>query len=320
MRLPRILAISVIAAFLSMPAAAQAVRTWVSTSGSDTNPCTRTAPCRNFSAAITAVSAGGEVVVLDSGGYGAVTINKAVTLISPAGIHAAIAPTAGAAMTVNGGAGDVIVLRGLYLNSQGATTGISFTAGAGLHLENIVINGFSDGLLFNGVGDLFVKDSLVRNQGDTGIELQGSAGFAFAALDRVRLERNGTALAANEDSRVNIRDSVAARNFIGLAAAGTSGATAELNIENCMVSNNVDRGVSAEGFAKVLVANSMVSSNMVGIRTMDSNAVIRVVGTTITGNGTGVSVAGGSTLASFGNNALDGNGADGAFSATIPLE
>jgi hypothetical protein len=97
------------------------VRTWVSPAGVDTNPCTREQPCRNFGAAITVVAAGGEVVALESAGYGPVTITKSVTIVAPAGVHAAIAPTSGAAITVSAADSDHVVLRNLYLNSQGGT-------------------------------------------------------------------------------------------------------------------------------------------------------------------------------------------------------
>src|SRR5215472_5606673 len=57
-------------------------RTFVSGLGSDGNPCTRQAPCRTFTQAISQTTAGGEVVVLDSSGYGAFTIAKSVAIIA----------------------------------------------------------------------------------------------------------------------------------------------------------------------------------------------------------------------------------------------
>src|SRR5215211_3086451 len=102
-------------------------RTFVSAQqGNDANqtavpPCAVTLPCRNFDAAITAVRAGGEVVALDSGGYGTVTISKAVTLTGPTGVYAAItAQTAGvSAITVTAASTDTVVLRGLTLTGLG---------------------------------------------------------------------------------------------------------------------------------------------------------------------------------------------------------
>lgn len=70
-----------------------AQRTFVSTQGNDANTaslCSRNAPCRGFAAAISVVTAGGEVVALDSGGYGAISITKSVQLVAPTGVYAAI--------------------------------------------------------------------------------------------------------------------------------------------------------------------------------------------------------------------------------------
>src|SRR6476661_3964160 len=61
-------------------AQAQATRTWVSGVGDDANPCSRTAPCKTFAGAISKTATGGEISVLDPGGFGAVTITKAITI------------------------------------------------------------------------------------------------------------------------------------------------------------------------------------------------------------------------------------------------
>src|ERR1700684_214008 len=62
------------------PAHAQATRTWVSGVGDDANPCSRTAPCKTFAGAISKTAAGGEISVLDPGGFGGVTITQSITL------------------------------------------------------------------------------------------------------------------------------------------------------------------------------------------------------------------------------------------------
>jgi hypothetical protein len=88
------------------PAAAQtANRTFVSGHGVDTNPCSITSPCRSFAQAITQTTAGGEISVLDSAGYGTLIINKAITIFAPDGIEASIAVTgAGTGVDVSAGA------------------------------------------------------------------------------------------------------------------------------------------------------------------------------------------------------------------------
>src|SRR5262245_47370385 len=63
--------------------AAGATRTWVAKTTlapSDDNPCSRTAPCYTFAGAIAKTEAGGEITVLDPGGYGGVTITKSITI------------------------------------------------------------------------------------------------------------------------------------------------------------------------------------------------------------------------------------------------
>src|SRR5215204_92373 len=66
----------------SAPVYAQATRTWVSGVGDDANPCSRTAPCKTFAGAISKTAAGGEINVLDPGGFGGVTITKSISILA----------------------------------------------------------------------------------------------------------------------------------------------------------------------------------------------------------------------------------------------
>ena len=72
------------------PVRAQASRTWVSGVGDDANPCSRTAPCKTFAGAISKTAPAGEIDALDPGGFGALTITKAITLDGGAGQVASI--------------------------------------------------------------------------------------------------------------------------------------------------------------------------------------------------------------------------------------
>ena len=67
-------------AFGSSGLLAQASRTWVSGVGDDANPGSRTAPCKTFAGAISKTAASGEIDCIDSGGFGAVTITKSITI------------------------------------------------------------------------------------------------------------------------------------------------------------------------------------------------------------------------------------------------
>ena len=71
---------------------------------------------------------GGEVVVLDSGGYDQVVITKGISLIAPPGVYAGVTVNAGNGIDVVAGSNDVVVISGLTIHSDGGTAGISITA------------------------------------------------------------------------------------------------------------------------------------------------------------------------------------------------
>ena len=99
-------------------AQAQATRTWVSGVGDDANPCSRTAPCKTFPGAISKTAAGGEINCLDPGGFGAVTITKAIT-IACEGVTAGVLVSGTNAIIVSAGPSDQVTLRGLDINGTG---------------------------------------------------------------------------------------------------------------------------------------------------------------------------------------------------------
>src|SRR6186997_461141 len=76
-----ILAALFVGLLYATPAQAQATRTWVSGVGDDANPCSRTAPCKTFAGAISKTAPGGEINCLDPGGFGGVTITKAISIV-----------------------------------------------------------------------------------------------------------------------------------------------------------------------------------------------------------------------------------------------
>src|ERR1700692_4806072 len=74
-------ALALSAVLAAVPAPAQENRTFVSSTGNDSNNCTNTAtPCRHFAAAYAATPAGGEIDVLDPGNYGGLTITGPISL------------------------------------------------------------------------------------------------------------------------------------------------------------------------------------------------------------------------------------------------
>jgi hypothetical protein len=111
--------------FSSVSAFAQNQRTFLSGNGLDSNPCIVTSPCRSISVALGVTNSGGEIVVLDSAGYGAtVTINKSVNIVVPPGIFGAMTPTTPGTIALNIAAAgtDTIRVDGLQILGSGVAS------------------------------------------------------------------------------------------------------------------------------------------------------------------------------------------------------
>ena len=235
------------AAALSLLAAAsanaQATRTWVSGVGDDVNPCSRTAPCKTLAGTISKTAVGGEINALDSGGFGAVTITKSITIdLSPQLGGVLVAGTNG--ITVNSADADV-TLRGLDLVGTGTTntgacitpalTAVSVLQAHSVTLEDSRISGFSvAGVKAANTGDLAltVDNVQIRNacpaggvagaaRGE-GIWLApGVGGTVTAAIRNATITNVGNALNVGDSSTAWLQNSLLFGNTQGLAMSGT---------------------------------------------------------------------------------------------------
>jgi len=98
--------------------------------------------CKSFTGAISKTAAGGEINVLDPGGFGGVTITKSITISST--FEGGVLVLGGNGIIVNAGPADKVILKGLDIegiNGQ-AITGIRYIGGGHLLVEDCTINGF----------------------------------------------------------------------------------------------------------------------------------------------------------------------------------
>jgi hypothetical protein len=257
--------------FAATGAATTAQRTFVASTGNDANPCSIAAPCRGFARAITQTSVGGEVIVLDSAGYGTVTITKSVSIIAPAGIYAGISVLSGDAITVNA-PGAIVVLRGLSINGQGGNNGITLLAAARLRVENCVVSAMHvAGISHTAANaELIVQDTLVRDNVGSGIYLVAALGYLV--LERVQSEHNGgdgvsfTAGAGSPGAYARITDSDFTHNGgDGIGGDSVAGTTITLVVERSVMSNNGTNGFRAggdvAGAGVVTVSRSVINDN-----------------------------------------------------------
>ena len=254
---------------------AQATRTWVSGTGDDANPCSRTAPCKTFPGAISKTAAGGEINVLDPGGFGAVTITKSLT-ISSEGFEAGVLVSGTNAIIVNvPNATDSVVLRGLDIEGLGTgLNGITVITGGTVHVEKCTINHFTQsGINFAPTvanSKLIVVDTILRNTGTLpssgqGIFINAAAGVVVqASLNNVRLEGNISGLRAQGNSTTSVSNSLAASNlFAGFSA---SGSPAVLNIEHSVAANN-GTGIVCAPSTTARIGNTTIVGNGAAVTT-----------------------------------------------------
>jgi hypothetical protein len=284
------------------PAGAQASRTWVSGVGDDANPCSRTAPCKTFPGAISKTAAGGEINVLDPGGFGAVTITKAITIRGD-GVTAGVLAAGVNGIVVNAGANDTVVLRGLDIEGFGTgLNGVRFLAGGALHVEDCTIQNFTQsGIHFNpsGASALHVSHTVLRRNNPGGGISSGGIFVAPAG--------GGSALVSLNDVQMH-------GNFHGLRTQGN----VRLTARQCVASGNVSTGFLIGFGSQAAFDGCEASSNAKGLRAEGAGAVARIANALITSNAAeGLLTASGGIIQSFGNNRVVANGVNGTPTSAI---
>jgi hypothetical protein len=303
--------ITLFALTVSLTAPVQAAsRTWVASTGLDTNPCTRAAPCASFDTAYNATDPFGEINCVDSANFGFMLIQKSIT-ISCEGGTAGIFGSSDGIEIIGTAASDVVYLKGLDIEGLGPkvanNTGIGFFSAGTLHVEKCRIHGFVNvmqqegwGITFqpNGTASLFVADTVIADNGLSGtgggiLVQPASSANASVSLERVQMTGNNYGLDADGSSgsflSVSVADSLASGSFhSGIIAETTSGRTIMM-VNHTTSSNNGGFGLKADGAnAEMIVGSSVVS-----------------------GNNTGVVIKNGATLLSYQDNRIDLNSVNG---------
>ena len=290
-------AIGMIAAALSFSAGAaqaQATRTWVSGVGDDANPCSRTAPCKTFAGAISKTAASGEINCLDPGGFGAVTITKAIT-IACEGVTAGVLAAGTNGIIVNAGASDSVTLRGLDINGFGTgLNGIRFLAGRALIVDNCQIYGFTThgiDVALSAAASVDVKDTRINTIGGDGIRVASTAGGASFSAERVNISRTN--------------------NAIEVAAGGLG------TVNHAHLFANANGALASANGAILNVTNSVLANNNFGANASVAGASIGLDNNDLFADNTAVQAVPGSAFASANNNKFNNNGNNGANPSSI---
>jgi hypothetical protein len=196
---------------------AQATRTWVSGVGDDANPCSRTAPCKTFAGAISKTATGGEISVLDPGGYGALTITKSIT-IDGDGTLASILVSGTNGITINN-ASAVVTIRNLSLIGSGTLSpglkGISLLNGIAVVIDHVAISGFETGVSTT-VGNATVINSTITQNTGFGVRALGGS----ITVENSMLANNGVAVQSQTGATVNLVNNGVYSNLTGFGCGG----------------------------------------------------------------------------------------------------
>jgi hypothetical protein len=258
-------------AALALPASAlgQATRTWVSGVGDDANPCSRTAPCKTFPGAISRTAAGGEIDVLDPGGFGGVTITKAIT-IDGENTQAGVLVSGTNAIIVNAGVNDKVVLKGLNIDGVGTgLDGIRFLAGKRLRVQNSKIYNFTgDGIddLSSTAGNRMILQGVrIHDNGGNGVFVDPPSGvLSIATLRNVQADDNNCGVVAASSG---------VGGSCGVGASG--GGRPTVGVFHSAFTDNALTGVFSNGsLAKIQVSDNEVTNNANGLLAQDSGQIV----------------------------------------------
>lgn len=296
-------------AAFSLPAQALNSRTWISGTGVDQAGCGPIAsPCRTLQFAHDNTSAGGEIDVKDSSGYGSLIITKAINVIGTGTIAGVLASPGGNAITINAGANDNVFLESLAIQGAGVgKNGIVFNTGSSLTVSHCVIRGFTgnsptigNGVLIqpaSGISTVTVTDTLVSGNSSSGISYYTTTGSAMTKLlvTHVLAEKNetGVQLNANQNSgslNVQISDATLSNNLgDGIYVSGLTSTTALLDTIRAF---NNSRGVAANSGSVptiTLLRRSLISGNVKGVEVLSNSIFYSYRDNSINGNSTDTS-------------------------------
>lgn len=292
------------------PAQALNTRTWISGAGVDQAGCGPIAtPCRSLQYAHDNTAAGGEIDVKDSAGYGSVIITRAISIVGDGSLAGVLASPGGNAITVNAGATDTVILRGLTVEG----------AGAGLN-----------GLVLNTAGKLDVTNCVFQNFGGAppdgnGILLQHATGSPKIGIVDTTSSYNVNAgilydVRTTVTATIGIhRSTLAGNGDSGLVVRGSSSVGPVIAVTDTLSARNSRDGFNLDSVGlKVEIDQTIAADNVRHGFFIGSSAGAVIGRSSALGNGQFglAAVLSGSNLFSFRNNQFFNNGS-GATSGTI---
>ncbi|WCT76672.1 NosD domain-containing protein [Novosphingobium humi] len=208
--------------FQAAPAHALVDQTWISAEGMDSGGCLALVPCATLAYAIRQTAPGGTIFVMDSGFYGAATIDRSLTIRSEYGQMSMVA-----SITVNAASTDKVMLDNVALECLATARGLAYGYGVQvLKAGDVLLNRVS------------IKDCL--------------AGGTVGA---------GVYIYSTTNCRVTLNDSVIFNNRVGVLVSGADG-MAHAKIYRTLFLSNSESGVRVIGNGNdaIMADNNLLGS------------------------------------------------------------
>jgi hypothetical protein len=294
------------------PADALLFRAYLSSHGSDANPCTVDLPCRLLPAALAAVADGGEIWMLDSANYNldAIVIDKSVSILAVTGAVGSIVTAVAGNPAIYIGTDNLkVALRNVVIGPlagfPAGTYGVQMTGASALSIEHSLIANLTySGVFVQGNGTVKIAHTTLRNIAQPSIMLVNGA-RAMISSSQMLNNGGGVALLSGVPSKstfATVVDSVVSGTGTDSAiqaSTGGAGSSTRISLTRCTIEHSggaLSSVTTGAGTAEINIGSSLVVDN--------------IVGWYISGAG--------ATILTLGNNQMSGNGSSTGSLTTLP--
>jgi Right handed beta helix region len=251
--------------------------------GSDSFPCTRAAPCKSITHALSIVASGGEVDIVGSGVCDNFTINKAVTVAAEPGVLASFdVPPSSNGITIATSGTDIVTLRRLNLHGQGGGNGVWFGSSGEVSVEDCVIGNFSTGITFvpSAAASLTVKGGFFdSNIKAINVCCATTGGAANVIIDGIKVELGSFGVTANA-----VKTTITRSSFSSGFAQAINVPAGTAILENNVISNYAS-GVFVTAAGTVYLSSNTITGNSVGVDVIATTNAFSRGNNTIVANG-----------------------------------
>ncbi len=297
MRFRSILLTSAAVLFCTASMSAQISHTWVSGSGSDSNPCTFASPCASFSGALSNTTAGGTITAKDAGDFGFVVINQSVT-IDGSNLGAITGPNG--EIIIKDGVN--VTVQNLTINEANSWNDINVQSGGTLIVDNCRLSnsGTGGGIYFGGAGTLIVENSRIDNGG---IFINGDAAenvvVKNTVIDAPANTSGGVGFYVSDAGAGPVKASLQNVTIQGVGGPAVITFSGVTEITGSVLTQS-GYGVMALNGSTVSVASSMITANGTGVCSA-TGAKVRLDNNDIYDNTTAIDNCGGIVKTSTSN-------------------